>query len=171
MGKPGDGPGRTVKKKTGSSAVSSRDLRAVAEKKVARSAGKTSPLKKHDLDKLVHELEVHQVELEMQNDELRRAQVELEAARERYFELYDLAPVGYFSISEKGVILEANLTGANMLGMAPRELRARQFSGLIFKEDQDIYYLHRQQLFESKLPQACELRLVRRDGSLMWVLI
>ncbi|MCX6005929.1 MAG: PAS domain-containing protein, partial [Chloroflexi bacterium] len=160
-----------VKKKQDDKESSSYQLRFEAEKKVTRSAGKTSTLKKQDLDKLVHELQVHQVELEMQNEELRRTQEELDASKQRYFELYDVAPVGYFSISEKGIILEANLTGANLFGAVPRDMRSQPFTRFIFKEDQDIYYLHRQQLLKTLLPQVCEMRMVRKDGSLFWIQI
>ena len=117
---------------------------------------------------LLHELRVQRVELEAQNEELRRTQEELQASRERYFELYDMAPVGYFSISKAGIILEANLTAASMLGVAPRDLRAQRFSSLIFKADQDIYYLHRNLLLKTQASQVYEARMVCRDGSLFW---
>ncbi|MEI7639050.1 MAG: PAS domain S-box protein, partial [Syntrophus sp. (in: bacteria)] len=102
-------------------------------------------------------------------EELRRSQLELDTARARYFDLYDLAPVGYCTISEKGLILEANLTVATMLGLTHRgALAERPLSQYIFKEDHDIYYLHRKQLFETDEPQPCELRMVKMDGTLFW---
>jgi diguanylate cyclase (GGDEF)-like protein/PAS domain S-box-containing protein len=156
------------KKKQDDKEISGNKLRTEAEKRVAGSSGKSAAPKKPDLDKLVHELQIHQVELEVQNEELRRTQEELQLSREQYFDLYDIAPVGYFVLSEKGVILEANLTGANMLGVVPRDLRAQLFSSLVFKADQDIYYLHRKHLFATQEPQACEMRMVRGDGTLLW---
>ena len=116
----------------------------------------------------LHELCVHQIELEMQNEELRRAQAELEVARERYFNLYDLAPVAYCTISEQGLILDANLTAATLLGTARGTLVKQPVSRYILKEDQDIFYLHRKQLFETGEPQAFELRLVKMDGTGFW---
>ena len=123
-----------------------------------------------EVRRLLHELRVHQIELEMQNDELRRTQDELEVQRARYFDLYDLAPVGYVTVSEQGMILEANLTAATLLGVT-RGVRTLQptFSMWIFKEDQGVYYLHRKKLFETGEPQACELRMVRKDGTSFWV--
>ena len=120
-----------------------RKLRADSEKIASEEAPDIpealEPLSPEAVRKLLHELRLHQIELEMQNEELRTAQEKLEESRAQYFELYDLAPVGYFSISEKGIILEANLTGANLLGAAPRDLRARQFSSFIFKgEGNDV---------------------------------
>lgn len=67
---------------------------------------------------IIYELQVHQIELELQNEELLQAQTELDAARERCFDLYDLAPMAYCTISEKGLILEANLTAATFLGLS-----------------------------------------------------
>ena len=117
---------------------------------------------------MLHELHVHQIELEMQNEELRRTQVELEAARMRYFDLYDLAPVGYCSVSAQGLILQANLAAATLLGLSRAALAKLPISGVIFKADQDIYYLCRKQVIATGDAQACELRLVKDDGTPCW---
>ncbi len=115
------------------------------------------------------ELRVYQVELEMQNVELRRMQVELDAERARYFDLYDLAPVGYCTVSEEGVILEVNLTAATMLGV-PRSLPFSQsLLGFVSPDDQGIYFRSRKQLLETGQAQVCELQMVRKDGHRFWV--
>jgi len=123
-----------------------------------------------DLPTMLHELRVHQVELEMQNSALRQKQEELDAARARYFDLYELAPVGYITVSKQGLLIEANLTAATMLGVARGVpgLAHPIFSQFIHTEDQDIYYLFRKQLLETGEPQVCELRMVKKDGSLFW---
>ena len=118
---------------------------------------------------MLHELHVHQIELEMQNDELRRTQLQLEAARVRYFDLYDLAPVGYCSVSEQGLILQANLAAASLLGLSRAALAKLPISAVIFKADQDIYYLCRKQVIATGDAQACELRVVKNDGTPYWV--
>src|ERR1041385_2345335 len=79
----------------------------------------------------LHDLRVHQIELEMQNEELRRTQEELEVSRARYFDLYDLAPVGYFTLNEQGFILEANLTAAKLLGVGRAALVKQPLSRFI----------------------------------------
>jgi len=94
--------------------------------------------------------------------------VELDAARARYFDLYDLAPVGYCTLSEKGLIVEANLTAATLLGVARGALVEQPIARFILKEDQDIYYRRRKQLFETGEPQACDLRMVKIDGVAFW---
>jgi PAS domain S-box-containing protein len=121
------------------------------------------------IEQILHELRVHQIELEMQNEELRTAQEEIETGRARYFDLYDLAPVGYCTLSEHGLFLEANLTATTLLGVARSALVRQPISRFILKEDEDIYYLHRKQLFETGEPQECELRLTKPDGTLIWV--
>jgi PAS domain S-box-containing protein len=114
---------------------------------------------------------VHQIELEMQNEELRRTQVELDVARARYFDLYDLAPVGYCTVSENGVILEANLTAATLLGMARGALIKQRLTRFILPEDQDSYYRYHKHLLEASESRGCELRLVKKDGAPFWVLL
>ena len=119
--------------------------------------------------KLLQELQIHQIELEMQNEELRRTQEELEASRERYFDLFELAPVGYCTISEKGLILEANLTAATLLGVARGALIRQPLSLFIAAEDQAIYDRCSNELFEKGAPQNCELRMVKKVGTKLWV--
>jgi PAS domain S-box-containing protein len=132
----------------------------------------------------LHELHVHQIELKTQNEDLCRAHMELDAARARYFDLYDRAPMGYCTVSEKGLILEANLMAASLLGMDRGALVQQPITRFILKEDQDIYHLHRKQLLEAhpslrrgsvqtptgqvRQPLACELRMVRMDGATFW---
>jgi PAS domain S-box-containing protein len=117
----------------------------------------------------LHELRVHQIELEMQNEELRRAQEELEVSRARYFDLYDLAPVAYFTLSEEGLILEANLTAAKLLGVTRGALVKQHLSRFVLREDQDIYYLHRKALWGTGAPQSWEMRVLKRDAAPFWV--
>jgi PAS domain S-box-containing protein len=151
----------------------SANLRKRAEEKFrsdAAAAGATTRKSPSpgETQQALHELRVHQIELEMQNEELRRAQVDLEALRSRYFDLYDLAPVSYFTLSEKGLIMEANLTAAELLGMAKTTLVKHPFTRFILPGDQDIYHKHRKRLFETGAPQGCELRLLKKDGARLW---
>jgi PAS domain S-box-containing protein len=111
------------------------------------------------------DLRIYQTELEVQNEELRRAQVDLERSRERYFELYDLAPAGYCTISDKGLILTANLTAATMLGVERGQLVRKPLSRFIVRQDQDIFYRCRKDLVESGERQSCELGLLHSSGS------
>ena len=92
------------------------NLRRRAEEMLLKQPGALDNIPSADVQSIVHELRVHQIELEMQNDELCRTQQELEASREKYFALYDLAPVGYVTLNEKGIILDANLTAPALLG-------------------------------------------------------
>lgn len=86
---------------------------------------------------IVHQLQVHQIELEMQNEELRRTQWELETARLRYFDLYDLAPVGYCTLNEQGLILEANLMAAKLFDCSRVALVKQRISNFIVNADQE----------------------------------
>jgi len=122
-----------------------------------------------NMQKILQELQVHQIELEMQNEELRRTQFELETAKQRYFDLYDLAPVGYCALNEHGLILEANLMAAKMFDVRRGDLVKKSISSFIFKGDQDIYYLHRKCLIDTGEPQSYELRIQNTKGKTIWV--
>ncbi len=149
-----------------------RELRRRAEEMIPgrplQALDNLEALSPEEIRRTLHELRVHQIELELQNEELRQAQAELDAARARYFDLYNLAPVGYCTVSEQGLILEANLTAAALLGVARSALVQQPLTGFILPEDQDVYYLYRKQLPGTAAPQACELRMVEADGMPFW---
>lgn len=146
-----------------------RQAEEIARRHSVQSPEQLAALSPETTQQVLHELQVHQIELEMQNDELRQSQLALKAARARYFELYDLAPAGYCSVGESGLIVEANLTAATLLGVARGALVRKPFTRFIFKEDQDSYYLCRKILLETRQPQACELRMIKPDETPLWV--
>ncbi|HSQ17124.1 MAG TPA: histidine kinase [Anaerolineales bacterium] len=147
-------------------------LRERAEEKFKadrpRSPAQLSP---EETQQILHELQVHQIELEMQNEELLRTQVELEASRERYFDLYDLAPVGYVTLNPQGLILEANFTAATLFNMERSGLVMQPLTRFLHSEDQAIYYRLFKQLFATSTRQVCELRLRRSNDPPRWVLL
>jgi diguanylate cyclase (GGDEF)-like protein/PAS domain S-box-containing protein len=136
-------------------------LRADAEATLARASGKGPARPAEDL---LHELQVHQIELEMQNDELRRSQVALEASRDRYLDLYEFAPVGYLTVTAAGLIFEVNLTGATLLHVERKKLLQRRFANFIAPADRDRWH----RLFIGALKhderQNTEFALERGDG-------
>ena len=144
-------------------------LRKRAEKKVTEKNEAAEQAPSADMGKLIHELQVHQVELEMQNDELRKAQQVIEESRIKYVELYDFAPVGYFTLDGKGVIVGGNLTGADLLRFERNLLLKTPFSLYVMPEDMDLFFEYRQKIFQIPGRQSCELRLKRRAGVPLWV--
>ncbi len=141
------------------------DLRKQAEERLKKRLDKPDDLHDSDPQRLIHELRVYQIELEMQNDELRKSQTELEESRARYSDLYDFAPVGYFTFDKNGLIIEVNLTGARQLGVERNLLIKKPMSGFIHKDDQNVFFLHCNKVFESKTLQPCELRIKRKNGN------
>ena len=117
---------------------------------------------------LLHELQVHQIELEMQSDELCKIQHELEESRSRYFNLYDQAPFGYLVLCDKGLIRDANLAAAALFGVAENHLLKTPLSKYIFSEDQDKFYLEYKQFKKRGQKRNWETRLKRSDGSHFW---
>ena len=154
--------------------ISASEWQALRQRAEARLPKTLSP---SDTDALsptatrqaMHELRVHQIELEMQNEALRESQAALDEVRARYFDLYDLAPVGYCTVSDQGLIVQANLTAASLLGTTRSALVKQALTRFIHREDEDSYYLLRKRLVDSREPQSCELRLKKNDGTHLWV--
>lgn len=110
--------------------------------------------------RILQELEVYQVELEMQNEELRKARDEMEASLEKYSDLYDFAPIGYLTLDQAGVVIEANLAGASLLGVVRGSLAGRTFRSFVSPADQRAYTAFLQQVFKSKSKEECDARLL-----------
>jgi len=117
-------------------------------------------------DQLLQNLHDHQIELEMQNEELRAAHIALEESRTRYLSLYEFAPVGYLTLTREGVIIEINLTGATLLGMERHQLINHRFSTLVANKDGDRWHLFFQHLLNNNDEHDFELELYRGDRSL-----
>ena len=112
---------------------------------------------------------LQQLELEMQNNELLQSRAALDASQARYFDLYERAPVGYLTLSESGLIIEANASAAVMIDIARENLVEQSITHFIDQNDMEIYYQLRQQLMATGGPQACELRLRKSADELLWV--
>lgn len=119
----------------------------------------------NDLPEILHELRVHQIELELQNDELRRTQQELQSAQKKYFDLYNFAPVGYFTFNTQGIIAEVNLTGAKLLQRDRKRLIGKPFLIHLDSKTRPLFFEHLDLVFQTKNYQSCELTLQKQDGT------
>ena len=144
-------------------------LRQKAERLVRERPGDLGKAPVEDAQRLVHELQVHQIELELQNEELRRSQQETLEALAKYANLYDFAPLGYFTCDADGLILEINLTGARMLGVDRDRLLHKPFMAHIVAEDQDIFWRQRRRVSAKGEPRSCEIRFRPKDGRHFYV--
>src|SRR5512134_3563941 len=133
-----------------------------AEEALQGQPANLADLSAADIQALIHNLQVHHLELELQNEELRRAQLELQAARDRYADLYNFAPVGYFTLDANGAIVEANLTGATLLNVTRSALIGTLLARFVAQEDWDKYAVYRVRLGQSQEPQRVEIKLVRQ---------
>ena len=110
--------------------------------------------------RLLHELQVRQIELELQNEELRKTRDDMEAGRDKYSDLYDFAPIGCLTLDREGTIAEANLAGASLLGVARAALVKRRFGAFISPADRSVFTAFLQQIFKSKAREECDVRLL-----------
>ena len=144
-------------------------LRVRAERKVRTiELREAEALTTDDTRRLLHELRVHQIELEMQNEELRVAQADLEASRARFFDLYDLAPVGYLSLDHQGIVIESNLRAASLLGAPRGYLTNKPLLRFVQPEWQGFFLTHYRELLALGAPQLLELQLRPEQGEPFW---
>jgi PAS domain S-box-containing protein len=149
-------------------------IRTLAEAVSEKGVPEDQPLEElspEEIRRLLHELRVHRIELEMRNEELRKTQKELDESRERYIAWYDSAPAAYLTLNEKGAILAANLSAANLLGVERNHLAQTPFSRFLRHNDADALYLHLRQVFKTGEPQTQELKLTGSDGAEHYVQI
>jgi PAS domain S-box-containing protein len=137
-------------------------LRERAEKLLSE---KKPPMPPQDALKVLHELEVHQIELEMQNEALQQSQATLIASQERYADLYDFAPIGYFTFDRMGLITQVNLTGASLLGVERGRLSNKPFSLFVAAPSQDTFHRHYRGVLRTGTADTCELQLTRKGGT------
>jgi PAS domain S-box-containing protein len=148
---------------------SAADLRRQAEERLAnRKPEAEEQQSEADTQRLLHELQVHQIELEMQNDELRNSRNEMEALLEKYTDLYDFAPTGYFSLDERGRILDVNLTGAAMLGVERSLLLNQCFPVFVTQECRPDFLSFLKKVFTGPNRLSCEATLLKADGAAFW---
>ncbi len=121
-----------------------------------------------DPRRLLHELQVHQLELEMQNAALQEARDRMEGLLEKYTDLYDFAPVGYFSLDEQGRILEANLAGAALLGVERSLLIRRGLARYVAPASQPVFLAFLEQVLAGSERQVCEASLLKENGAPFW---
>ncbi len=140
-------------------------LRQRAEARVTSEPPDTKKRSAADAARQVHELRVHQAELEIQNEELRAAQFELAAARDRYLDLYEFAPVGYVTLDRHKVIREANLTAAALLGTARQQLPGARLEQFVARDDRDTCFSYLHEAMSGAAETTCELRFTRPDAS------
>lgn len=143
-----------------------KNLREQAEK-LLRDETVALP-EKTDFDALLHELRVHQTELDLQNAQLREAQEQLEVSRRRYYDLFDLAPVGYFLLDANLLVAEVNLAGAEMFSTSRKSLTGRPFLLRVNPEYHDAFIAHRDQAIRTQGNPVCELQMIRQDGGNFW---
>lgn len=156
-------------KKTNNSASSNHFFSKSSEVYKTSAIKAESKFIANDTQKLIHKLEVHQIELEMMNDELKLARTAAQHTAEKYTELFDFAPSGYFSLSKDGVISEINLSASDMLGKERFYLINRRFAFFVSAESKSVFNQFVKDIFESKVKQACEITLSNTENVLQYV--
>ena len=154
--------GAMPKQKKPNRSPAAAETRRRAEERLQQQHLETAqPRIEADPRRLVHELEVHQIELEMQNGELRKARDLERAALEKYSELYDFAPVSYLTLDREGTVREANLASASLLGIERSRLIKQRFVGFISAADLPTFTAFLTKVFQSQVSECCEVTLLK----------
>ncbi len=142
----------------------SASIRSYAEERLREQPEDLEEMTEEEAQRLIRELQIHQIEWEVQSERLRRTQQELRESNRKYTDLYDFAPIGYFTLNENGLIIEANLTGATLLGVKKDALLKKSLALFIAAEDQDKFHRHCQQVLATRTRQTGEFKLLRKNG-------
>ncbi len=137
------------------------ELRRRAEGRLKTRRPQTEPDADRDPQRLLHEMQVHHVELELQNEELRRLRDEAETLVARYLDIYDFAPVGYFTLGPDGKILQANLRGARLVGLPRAELTGRSFTAFVSAASFPAFKVFFEKTLRTEKPETCEVEISR----------
>jgi PAS domain S-box-containing protein len=157
-------------KKARNTAAAAAELRRRAQARLRAAAESAPDPTGADARRILHELRVHQIELEMQNEELRQSRTEVEAGLGRYTDLYDFAPVGYLTVGRDGTIRQVNLTGSRLLGVARGQMAGRRFGEFVAEPDRPAFNALLEKAFARRTPEVCEVALLK-SWECRWVTI
>jgi len=145
------------------------ELHKEAEARLKKPKKTAKPLTSEaETQRLIHELEVSQIELEMQNEELTQTRTDLESALRQYTDLYDFAPVGYYSLTRDGMIREANLAGKNLLGLEGKHSARHRLGAFVSHESLPAFNIFWGKLLSGQGKETCDLALETRKGRMLW---
>ncbi len=142
-----------------------KELRQTAEEILKKKNITQEELQNKSLNEMIHEIQVYQIELEMQNDELKRTQTEMELSRNKYSDLYDFAPIGYFTLNVNGIIVDLNFAGSKLLGEDKARIKHKPLTLFIKSDQHSIFYEHLKKTLYSKIKQICEIELINDKGN------
>jgi PAS domain S-box-containing protein len=158
---------QVIMKKKISKIKPAKTLRQRAQEVQRKTRGPLSGEPSRETGELARDLGAHRIELDMQNNELRASHAAIEASRQKYADLFDFAPVGYFVLDEKGAVTDVNITGSALLGKEKSRIIGRSFSRYVFADDQDAWHLYRRKMMAPGGVQETEIRLIKKENDAM----
>lgn len=145
-----------------------RELRDTAEEILKKKDITHEEMQNKSLNEMIHEIQVYQIELEMQNEEMKRSQSEIELSRNKYSDLYDFAPIGYFTLNVNGIIVDVNFAGARLLGVDKSVIKNKPLTLYIASNHHTVFYNHLKKTLYSKTKQISEIEFVNHKGDIIY---